>query len=111
MAVVEIVKIESWPSITLAVPEGYHTLLWFVMVMAALVLLFLTLISGAIVIYGTWYLARNKCYMPWNEVKYKITSLFKKNEDQSDSQGIISTDILNEANREIERYDSIYIDN
>jgi len=31
--------------------------------------------------------------------------------DQSDSQGIISTDILNEANREIERYDSIYIDN
>ena len=109
MAVVELVRIESWPTITLSVPEGFHTLLWFVMVMSVLVLLFCTLISGAVVIYGTWYLARNKCYMPWNEVKYKIRSLFNNNEDQSDLGGIISSDILNQANREIDRLENVDI--
>ena len=108
MAVVELVKIESWPAVTLAVPEGFHTLLWFVMVMSILVLLFCTLITGAIVIYGTYYLVKYKCNCPeWNVVKHKINALFKRNEDQSDSGGILSSDILNEANGEIDRMQNI----
>ena len=108
MAVVELVKIESWPAVTLAVPEGFHTLLWFVMVMSILVLLFCTLITGAIVIYGTYYLVKYKCNCPeWNVVKHKINALFKRKEDQSDSGGILSSDILNEANGEIDRMQNI----
>ena len=107
MAVVSLVKIESWPTITLEVPEGFHTLLWFVLIMSILVLFFCTLISAAIVIYTTYYLIRNKCYgISWYDVKTKLNSFLKRNEDQSDS-AILSSDILYEANREIERMENI----
>ena len=106
MAVVELVKIESWPTITLEVPEGFHTLLWFVIIMSILVLFFCTLIAGGIVIYATFYLIRNKCYAPWHLVKYKINSFLKRNDDQSDS-GILSSDILYQANQEIERMENV----
>ena len=109
MAVIELVKIESWPALTLSVPEGFHALLWFVMIMSVLVLVFCTLISGTIVIYGTWYLVKYKCSVPeWNVVRHMLGSFFKRgNEDQSDSGGIISSDILNEANRTIDGMQSI----
>ena len=41
-------------------------------------------------------------------VKHRLGSFFKRgNEDQSDSGGIISSDILNEANRTIDGMQSI----
>ena len=99
---VELIKIVSWPGITLEVSQQFAVLLWVVLVMSVLLLLFCTLISGAIVMYTTFYLVKHKFRIPWTEMKEKLSCCLKKDGDQHD--GIISTnDILYEANQEIER--------
>ena len=99
---VELIKIVSWPGITLEVSQQFAVLLWVVLVMSVLLLLFCTLISGAIVMYTTFYLVKHKFRIPWPEMKEKLSCCLKKDGDQHD--GIISTsDILYEANQEIER--------
>ena len=104
---VDTVNIVSWPGITLEVSDQFHVLLWFVLIMSCLLLIFCTLITGAIVAYGVFFLMKNKLRLgPWDEIKRKLCLCIKRTNDDVDAP-IITSDILYEANQEIEQMDNI----